>query len=95
MKDYLRDNFVKEFVGMVNQVFANLSEFQNHKKIISNCTKAIAQLIDWNNLSLFTDSVQVILEMLNNEDFQPDALLVLNSIVNKGKLFFASLIFNS
>jgi len=84
LKDYLRDNFVKDLVNMVNQVFNNLSEFQNQKKIILNCTKVIAQLIDWNNLNLFGESVNIILQLLSNEDFQSDALLVLNAIVNKG-----------
>jgi len=84
LKDYLRDNFVKDLVNMVNQVFSNLSEFQNQKKIILNCTKVIAQLIDWNNLNLFGESVNIILQLLSNEDFQSDALLVLNAIVNKG-----------
>jgi len=76
---------VKDLVNMVNQVFANLSEFRNQKKIISNCTRVIAQLIDWNNLVLFGDCVNIILQLLSSEDFQSDALLVLNAIVNKGK----------
>ena len=88
IKDYLRENFVKDLVNMVNQVFSNLSEFHNQKKIISNCTKVIAQLIDWNNLVLFGDSVNIILQLLTNDDFQSDALLVLNAIVNKGKSYF-------
>jgi hypothetical protein len=84
IKDYLRDNFVKELIKVLNQVFNNLDEFQGNKKFISNCTKVISQLIDWNNLELFIESIYITLKFLNNEDFQADALLVLNAIVNKG-----------
>ncbi len=85
IKDFLRENFVKEMVTMINQVYSNLNTFQSHKKIISNCTRVIAQLIDWNALTLFQDCVEVVMQLMNSEEFQSDGLLVLNAIVNKGR----------
>lgn len=83
IKDYLRLDGVPDIVYVFYQL---IQGYQNlNKKIIKNAIKVTAQLLDWNALNLFSDSIAFInSNLINNSDYQSECLEVLNAVVEKG-----------
>ena len=85
IKDYMRDNTIKDIVDVLNQILENWNSIVNiNRKLISNSIKVLSQLIDWNNLELFHNSINIMLKFINVSEYQSDALSFFDSIINKG-----------
>jgi hypothetical protein len=83
IKDYLRLHGINDIVFMLGQLI--LGHQVISKKITINAIKVIAELIDWNVLTLFSDIVQYVCsDLIKINDFQSECLDVLNAIVEKG-----------
>lgn len=83
IKDFMREEAVGEIIFVINQLMQNEKHFP--KKLIKNSIRVIAQLVDWNNLNLFNDSVTMITgSLINQLEYQPECLEVFNSVINKG-----------
>jgi hypothetical protein len=86
IKDYMRLNNIKDIVELFRQILDNWNSIVSlNKKLISNSIKVLSQLIDWNALSLFEESYNIMLKFIYVPEYQGDALSFLNSIINKGK----------
>ena len=85
IKDYMRINNIKEIVDLFTQILDNWNSIVTlNKKLISNSIKVLSQLIDWNALTLFEGSYNIMLKFVYVPEYQSDALAFLNSIINKG-----------
>ena len=85
IKDYMRENCIKEVLDiLITTILQNSNDLKLYKKIISNSIKILSQLIDWNDLSLFTDFISILLQNIHNVNLQSEVLVILNSIINKG-----------
>jgi len=85
IKDFMRENCIKNVLEiLISSILQNSSEQKHYKKIISNSIKIISQLIDWNDLSLFSQFISIIIENVSNQNLQSEILIVLNAIINKG-----------
>ncbi len=98
IKDYMREGTVKEISDvLMSYVMHNISNPNSLKvnyKTISNSIKIIAQLIDWNDLNIFSNFITTILENLLNEILQSDILVLLNAVISKGKKCFKYILRN-
>jgi len=83
IKDYMRLEAVGDCVYVINQLMTNEAHFP--KKLIKNCIRVVAELVDWNNLNLFADSVKIITEnLIGQQNYLCESLEVMNAILSKG-----------
>jgi hypothetical protein len=83
IKDNMRVECVTDIIFLLTQLMQNHSNL--NKKVVKNAIKVIGQLIDWNNINLFTEPINVIMgSLILSSDFQSDCFEVISYIVGKG-----------
>lgn len=85
IKDCLRDDHqLSNVLSFFNNLLQSYECFP--QKTILNTLKAISQLIDWNNLSLFQQTLTIIQKLFNVDEFIKASLEVYSAISTKGQL---------
>jgi len=56
----------------------------NSKQLISKFIKVISQFIDWNILTLFSDSISLVFSLIQNPLYVSECLRVVDAIIKKG-----------
>jgi hypothetical protein len=83
VKDNMRVDIITDIIGVFTQLMQSHESL--NKKVVKNAIKIIGQLIDWNNISLFNEPINLIMgNLISNADFQSECFEVLSSLVGKG-----------
>lgn len=83
VKDFARaPDWLTPLVGLLQNVLQNYTLFE--QKVIKHTLKAIAQLIDWQDLTHFACLVPFLKEFVKMKTFRAPAFESLGSIVGKG-----------
>jgi hypothetical protein len=82
VKEGMRKMDVARIVEMCKTVLDNYSQWD--KDIVVGAIDTLADLIDWNELGLFENSFQNITQMLDEKEYQQNALYWFYSFLHKG-----------
>lgn len=82
VKDGMRENDVKNIVGLCQTVLDNYESLD--KVIVVGAIDTLADLIDWNELTLFESSFDKITKLLDSKEYQQNALYWFYSFMHKG-----------
>ena len=85
IKDTLRiNNHVVDSISLINLVLKNYSTI-NSDRLVYNCLKVLSQLIDWNALNFFEESISICINsLIKYNKYINKCLNVINSLVSKG-----------
>lgn len=82
IKDGIREYAIKEIVYLLQQALLNFEQFDEEQ--IEDILEVFAQLIDWNAIEIFNQSILIFKEMLINGKFKVGAIKCLQAVVTKG-----------
>ena len=85
IKDYMRNNTIKNLLTILEEILENEEYIQNDKKIIKKSIEIISQLIDWVPFEFFYKVLNIILgNLINKYKYYENCCGVLYSIIKKG-----------
>ena len=83
IKNWVRQSQVQQVVSLLSEILENHSLFD--QKTVVGTLKALATLIDWNEITLFDCCMGKIFEFLSKKKLRSTAFQCLGAIVGKGR----------